>query len=140
MENGSLERNTHSLPHFRIYLCGVFRAERRVGERYEVIQTAEWGGSIHPRQLLKALPSGAAQQGLQELTRVDAPAPFRRLNDFVAFPDTSLRPKYTAEVDTEMRQRVCVPFKAAVLHLRLLLVSSRPLFSIFLGLLASIDR
>src|SRR5579875_2324149 len=98
---------------------------------------------VGPEQLdqgfAAALSSGTTQQGLQELTRVGAATPFRRLNDFVAFPDTSLRPKYTAEVDTEMRQRVCIPFKVAVLHLRLLLVSSMPLFSIFLGLLASIS-
>ncbi len=66
MENGNLERNTHSLPHFRIYLCGVFRAERRVGEGYEVIQTAEWGGSAYPRQLLKALLCCPGRQGRRE--------------------------------------------------------------------------
>jgi hypothetical protein len=63
MENGNLERNTHSLPHFRIYLCGVFRAERRVGEGYEVIQTTEWGDSAYPRQLLKALLCCPGRQG-----------------------------------------------------------------------------
>src|SRR5579875_285344 len=66
MENGNLERNTHSLPHFRIYLCGVFRAERRVGEGYEVIQTAEWGGSAYPRQLSKALLCCPGRQGRRE--------------------------------------------------------------------------
>ncbi len=66
MENGNLERNAPSLPHFRIYLCGVFRAERRVGERYEVIQTTEWGGSTHPRQLLKALLCCPGRLGRRE--------------------------------------------------------------------------
>ncbi len=53
-------------PYFRIYLCGTFRAERRVGDRYEVIQAAEWGGSTHPRQLLKVLLCCPGRQGRRE--------------------------------------------------------------------------
>ena len=51
---------------FRIWLCGTLRAERRVGDRYEVIQTTEWGGSTHPRQLLKALLCCPGRQGRRE--------------------------------------------------------------------------
>jgi DNA-binding SARP family transcriptional activator len=55
-----------SVPFFRVWLCGTFRAERRVGDRYEVIQTTEWGGSTHPRQLLKALLCCPGRQGRRE--------------------------------------------------------------------------
>src|SRR5579883_3643476 len=55
-----------SVPFFRVWLCGTFRAERRVGEHYEAIQTAEWGGSTHPRQLLKALLCCPGRQGRRE--------------------------------------------------------------------------
>lgn len=40
---------------FRIWLHGVFRVERYKDDRYEIIRTAEWGGSSYPRLLLKAL-------------------------------------------------------------------------------------
>ncbi len=51
---------------FRIWLCGAFRVERRVGDRYEAIQTVEWGGSAYPRQLLKALLCCPGRQGRRE--------------------------------------------------------------------------
>jgi DNA-binding SARP family transcriptional activator len=47
-------------PPYRVWLCGAFRVERLVGMGehspiYEVLRTAEWGGSSYPRLLLKAL-------------------------------------------------------------------------------------
>ena len=53
-------------PFFRIWLCGAFRVERRVGEHYEAIRTAEWGGSSYPRLLLKALLCCPGRQGRRE--------------------------------------------------------------------------
>jgi DNA-binding SARP family transcriptional activator len=40
---------------FRIWTCGAFRVERRVGESYQPIGISEWGGSNYPRLLLKVL-------------------------------------------------------------------------------------
>ncbi|MBV9690328.1 MAG: hypothetical protein JO202_11540 [Ktedonobacteraceae bacterium] len=42
-------------PSFRIWLCGAFRVERRIGTSYEVVRATEWAGSSYPRLLLKAL-------------------------------------------------------------------------------------
>ncbi len=42
-------------PLLRIRLWGPFRVEKRVGEGYEAVKTADWGGSNYPRLLLKAL-------------------------------------------------------------------------------------
>lgn len=43
------------LPTFRIWLCGPFQVERCVGNAYQTVRTAEWGGTNLPRLLLKAL-------------------------------------------------------------------------------------
>src|SRR5581483_5590613 len=53
-------------PFFRVWLCGAFRVERRVGDHYEAIRTAEWGGSNYPRLLLKALLCCPGRQGRRE--------------------------------------------------------------------------
>ena len=47
--------STEDTPLFRIMLWGPFRVEKRVGEGYEAVKTADWGGSNYPRLLLKAL-------------------------------------------------------------------------------------
>ncbi len=51
------EERANTFPSFRLWTCGTFRAERLVEESgtYEIIRTAEWGGSSYPRLLLKAL-------------------------------------------------------------------------------------
>jgi DNA-binding SARP family transcriptional activator len=54
------------MPAFRIWLCGAFRVERRVGTAYEVVRTAEWGGSSYPRLLLKALLCCPGRQARRE--------------------------------------------------------------------------
>jgi tetratricopeptide (TPR) repeat protein len=54
------------LPYFRIFLCGAFRVEKRVGESYVVLQAAEWGGSNYPRLLLKALLCCPGRQARRE--------------------------------------------------------------------------
>jgi DNA-binding SARP family transcriptional activator len=55
MDDDNDEEGTSCFPSFRIWLCGTFRVERRVGSSYEFIRTTEWGGSSYPRLLLKAL-------------------------------------------------------------------------------------
>ncbi len=60
------DRERHRTPSFRIWLCGAFRVERRVGTAYEVIRTAEWGGSSYPRLLLKALLCCPGRQARRE--------------------------------------------------------------------------
>src|SRR6266516_1763695 len=55
MDDGNHEEGTSYFPSFRIWLCGTFRVERRVGSGYELVRTTEWGGSSYPRLLLKAL-------------------------------------------------------------------------------------
>jgi len=55
MDNGHREENTSYSPLIRVWLCGTFRVERRVGSGYELVRTTEWGGSSYPRLLLKAL-------------------------------------------------------------------------------------
>lgn len=56
---------------FRIRLWGPFRVEKRVGENYVAVQTADWGGSHYPRLLLKALlccpRRGARREALLEM-------------------------------------------------------------------------
>lgn len=53
-------------PLFRIRLWGPFRIEKRVGEEYEPVKTAEWGGSNYPRLLLKALLCCPGRRGRRE--------------------------------------------------------------------------
>lgn len=53
-------------PTFCIWLCGTFRVQRRVGTSFTVVQTAEWGGSSHPRLLLKALVCCPGRQARRE--------------------------------------------------------------------------
>src|SRR5713226_3710517 len=61
------ESNAKSLsPTFRIWLCGPFRVERYVSGCYEIIRTADWGGSNYPRLLLKALLCCPARQARRE--------------------------------------------------------------------------
>lgn len=55
-----------TMPAFRIWLCGTFRVERRVGATYEAVRTAEWGGSRYPRLLLKALLCRPGRQAPRE--------------------------------------------------------------------------
>src|SRR5450755_928048 len=55
MDDIDNEESTPYFPSFRIWLCGTFRVERRLGNGYEPIRTTEWGGSSYPRLLLKAL-------------------------------------------------------------------------------------
>ncbi len=50
-----LQETVMAVPAFRVWLCGAFRVERRIGTRYEGVRTVEWGGSNYPRLLLKAL-------------------------------------------------------------------------------------
>ncbi|HEU5373811.1 MAG TPA: BTAD domain-containing putative transcriptional regulator [Ktedonobacteraceae bacterium] len=60
------EQNAPLVPHFRIWLCGAFRVERRAGDDYEVLRTVEWGGSSYPRLLLKALVCCPGRQARRE--------------------------------------------------------------------------
>ncbi|HEU5375116.1 MAG TPA: BTAD domain-containing putative transcriptional regulator [Ktedonobacteraceae bacterium] len=53
-------------PLFRIRLWGPFRVEKRVGEEYEPVKTADWGGSNYPRLLLKALLCCPGRRGRRE--------------------------------------------------------------------------
>jgi DNA-binding SARP family transcriptional activator len=55
MDDDNHKEGTSYFPSFRIWLCGTFRVERRVGNGYEFVRTTEWGGSSYPRLLLKAL-------------------------------------------------------------------------------------
>src|SRR5450755_1750331 len=55
MDDIDNEESTPYFPSFRIWLCGTFRVERRLGNGYEPVRTTEWGGSSYPRLLLKAL-------------------------------------------------------------------------------------
>ncbi len=55
MDDDNHDEGTTYFPSFRVWLCGTFRVERRVGSGYELIRTTEWGGSSYPRLLLKAL-------------------------------------------------------------------------------------
>jgi DNA-binding SARP family transcriptional activator len=66
MDDGNNEEISPFSPHFRIWLCGAFRVERRVGTTYEVIRTAEWSGSSYPRLLLKALLCCPGRQARRE--------------------------------------------------------------------------
>jgi len=60
------KENSHGSPCFRVWLCGAFRVERRVGSSYSGIRTAEWGGSSYPRLLLKALLRCSGRQARRE--------------------------------------------------------------------------
>lgn len=60
------QRVAITAPFFRVWLCGAFRVERCVGEGYEVLRPAEWGGSNYPRQLLKALLCCPGRQARRE--------------------------------------------------------------------------
>ena len=53
-------------PPFRIWLCGAFRVERRVGRSYEIVLATEWGGSSYPRLLLKALLCSPGRQARRD--------------------------------------------------------------------------
>src|SRR5579885_267182 len=55
-----------SVPAFRLWLCGTFRVERRIGTSYEAVRTVEWGGSNYPRLLLKALLCRPGRQARRE--------------------------------------------------------------------------
>ncbi len=55
-----------SSPYFRIWTCGAFRVERRIGSSYEAVRTAEWGGSSYPRLLLKVLLCCPGRQARRE--------------------------------------------------------------------------
>jgi tetratricopeptide (TPR) repeat protein len=59
-------RAQQNAPSFRVWLCGTFRVERRVGTGYESVRTSEWGGSSYPRLLLKALLCCSGRQARRE--------------------------------------------------------------------------
>jgi WD40 repeat protein/DNA-binding SARP family transcriptional activator len=65
-DNKDTSEASASSPAFRVWLCGAFRVERRVGSTYEVLHTAEWGGSSYPRLLLKALLCCPGRQARRE--------------------------------------------------------------------------
>src|SRR5437660_5107642 len=66
-ENDKQQQGTPmTLPTFRIWPCGTFRVERRVGTSYQAIRTVEWGGSNYPRLLLKALLCRPGRQARRE--------------------------------------------------------------------------
>jgi hypothetical protein len=60
------EELSTTLPSFRVWLCGTFRIERRVGTTYEGVRVTEWGGSNYPRLLLKALLCCSGRQARRE--------------------------------------------------------------------------
>src|SRR6266487_2535006 len=60
------KENLYDFPLFRVWLCGAFRLERRVGNNYSGVRTAEWGGSNYPRLLLKALLRCSGRQARRE--------------------------------------------------------------------------
>src|SRR5579885_3178500 len=64
--NNQQQRTAVTVPAFRIWLCGTFRVERRIGTGYEAIRTVEWGGSSYPRLLLKALVCRSGRQARRE--------------------------------------------------------------------------
>ncbi|MBA2679409.1 MAG: tetratricopeptide repeat protein [Ktedonobacteraceae bacterium] len=66
MDDDINEQGAPFSPHFRVWLCGAFRVERRVGTTYEGVRTAEWGGSSYPRLLLKALVCCPGRQARRE--------------------------------------------------------------------------
>src|SRR6266516_5184760 len=66
MDDGNHEEGTSYFPSFRIWLCGTFRVERRVGSGYELVRTTEWGGSSYPRLLLKALLCCSGRQARRD--------------------------------------------------------------------------
>ncbi|MBA2680939.1 MAG: hypothetical protein H0U76_21405 [Ktedonobacteraceae bacterium] len=66
MDDDTNEQSAPFSPHFRVWLCGAFRVERRVGATYEGVRTAEWGGSNYPRLLLKALLCCPGRQARRE--------------------------------------------------------------------------
>src|SRR6266487_1214846 len=66
MDDGNNKEGTPCSPHFRVWLCGTFRVERRVGSGYELIRVAEGGGSSYPRLLLKALLCCPGRQARRE--------------------------------------------------------------------------
>src|SRR5450755_3797316 len=67
MDDVNDEEGTSYFPSFRIWLCGTFRVERRVGSSYEFIRTTEWGGSSYPRLLLKALLCSPGRQARRDV-------------------------------------------------------------------------
>lgn|SRR5437660_7502814 len=64
--NESVQETGTIAPSFRIWLCGTFRVERRIGTSYEAVRTVEWGGSNYPRLLLKALLCRPGRQARRE--------------------------------------------------------------------------
>jgi DNA-binding SARP family transcriptional activator len=66
MDDGNHDEGSSSFPSFRVWLCGTFRMERRVGSGYELVRPAEWGGSSYPRLLLKALLCCPGRQARRE--------------------------------------------------------------------------
>jgi DNA-binding SARP family transcriptional activator len=67
MDDDNDEKGPSYFPSFRIWLCGTFRVERRVGSSYEFIRTTEWGGSSYPRLLLKALLCSPGRQARRDV-------------------------------------------------------------------------
>jgi DNA-binding SARP family transcriptional activator len=65
-ESGKRDRLPAAQPVFRIWLCGAFRVERRIGTTYELVRTPDWGGSSYPRLLLKALLCCPGRQARRE--------------------------------------------------------------------------
>jgi len=66
MDDDNDEEGTSYFPSFRIWLCGTFRVERRVGSGYESVRTTEWGGSSYPRLFLKALLCSPGRQARRD--------------------------------------------------------------------------
>ena len=66
MGTNAINPSSSSSPFFRVMLWGPFRVEKRVGETYEAVKTADWGGSNYPRLLLKALVCCPGRRGRRE--------------------------------------------------------------------------
>lgn len=66
MGTNAINPSLSSSPFFRVMLWGPFRVEKRVGETYEAVKTADWGGSNYPRLLLKALVCCPGRRGRRE--------------------------------------------------------------------------
>jgi DNA-binding SARP family transcriptional activator len=66
VKKGDADMDESNPPHFRIWLCGAFRVERRVGRSYEIVLATEWGGSSYPLLLLKALLCSPGRQARRD--------------------------------------------------------------------------
>ena len=59
--------NEEAFPQFRVYLCGPFQLERRVGETFVPVSLSEWQGRTGSRTVLKALLGCPGRQARRDV-------------------------------------------------------------------------